>query len=324
MTSSRRPGGARLLGVLALMLAAPTAAHAESPPWAGSSVSLRNVVSAYELDKSNSQTWNPYYGLGLTISPRWRFGDVAYVSGALSMSREITQSDATTREGEIWLGDVSLTGGTSGLTLPVIGSRVGASLTAVFPSSKPSQSDTLQLGLRPALSLSHRFPVLAGLSVSYSGSLRFNMHRYTTGGQLDAPRIATCQGIECAELRHDGVRNVRWQHGHRLGLALGIIEGLSLSAGAGVYVSHLYDGVAAEDASVVPVEPINSRYAASYDAELTVGPFAGLSFGLGLSTFGPQRAPDQSIYDPFYNRFTQAYLDVRLDVAGLLSSDEEG
>ena len=303
---------------------ATAVADAPSSPldrWAGSRINLLNQANVWELDRGNSLTWNPYYAVGIGIAPRFRVLDGLSVGAAISVLREVTEADVTTDDGEWWFNDLSLSVSSSGIALPGIGTRIAGGLAVFLPTSKPSQAATLLAGIRPSVSVSHRFPLLKGLSLSYSGNLRVNMHEFTTPSR-EAPLIPTCRGAECAELSHTGVRNTRWQHGHRLGVSLGVLDWLSIGAGMGVYVSHLYDLAEVPDVGAPTVEPAHERYAQSADAELTVGPFRGLSVGLGISSFHPQFAPDQTRYTPFYNRFTQAYLDLRLDIAGLLSSKE--
>lgn len=306
----------------ATALAATPALAQEAPAWAASRVSLLNTVNTRQLDKGADLTWNPYYAMGIRVSPAWRLGESVSLGASLSVLREFTQEDATTREGEWWFDDLTISAGHRGVELPVIGTRLGGSLAVYAPTSKASQARTLQVGIRPAASLTHTFPVLAGLSVRYDGSVRFNAHEFTTASQNE-PLIAACRGLECDELSHTGVRNVRWQHGHRLGLALGVFDWLSISGGAGVFVSHLYDGIDVDTEAPDPVEPEDQRYLMAYDAELTLGPWRGISTGVGLSTYNPQRAPDQERYAAFYNRYTQAYLDLRIDIAGLVTPSEE-
>lgn len=293
----------------------------EPSRWAGSRVNLINQVNVWELDRGNSLTWDPYYALGVGLAPRFRLLDELTVGASIQVVRELTESNVTTRDGEWWFDDLSLSFSAAGIELPVIGTRVAGGLAFYFPTSKASQAATLQVGIRPSLAISHRFGVLSGLTLAYNGSLRVNAHEYTTAEQ-ETPLIPTCRGAACAELSHTGVRNTRWQHGHRVGFSLGLVDWLSIGAGAGLYVSHLYDLVPAEGAGAPTVEPAHERFAASTDAELTFGPWRGASIGLGVASFHPQLAPDQSRYAPFYNRYTQAYLDLRIDVAGLLTPEE--
>jgi hypothetical protein len=47
-----------------------------------------------------------------------------------------------------------------------------------------------------------------------------------------------------------------------------------------------------------------------------------LEVGLGYETVSPQLAPDSTYYNPFYNRYTTLYLDLRLEVDGLVAQIE--
>jgi len=305
--------------------AEPTATTEVAPApkpsrWAGSRINMLNTANAWQFDRGASLTWDPYYAIGFGLAPRFRIIDGLSIGASLNILGEMTESNVTTRDGEWWLDDLTLRLSSSGIALPVTGTRVSGGVAVSLPTSKPSQAATLVMGVRPSVSISHRFPVLSGLSLSYGGSLRVNVNRFTTP-QRDAPTIRTCV-TQCDELVHTGVRNVRWQHGHRLGLGLSVLDWLAIGGGFGIYASYLYDSATVVDAAAPIVEPAHARYAFSYDAELTVGPFAGVSAGLGLSTFAPQLAPDQTTYDPFFNRYTQAYLDLRVDVAALLTPEE--
>ena len=44
----------------------------------------------------------------------------------------------------------------------------------------------------------------------------------------------------------------------------------------------------------------------------------GLDLRIGMSTAGPQLAPDSSYYNPFYNRYTAVYLDLVCDLDGVV------
>ncbi|MCB9528091.1 MAG: hypothetical protein H6701_06785 [Myxococcales bacterium] len=315
--------GSRAVLILATaLLAATPAAADEAPAWAASRVSLLNTFNTYELDKSHSLTWNPYYAVGVRVSPAWRLTEDLSLGAGIALLREVTQSDITTEEGEWWFDDLTVSAGHRGIELPVIGTRLGGSLALFFPTSKASQARSMQWAIRPGLSLTQSFPVLAGLSLRYAGSMRYIDYEYTTSG-YEEPTNPCDRGIECAALRGSGLRNVRWMHTHSLGFALGVFDWLSLSASASVNVSALHDLIEVETNAPDAVPSEHHRYLMGYDAELTLGPWYGLSTGLGISTYNPQRAPDQTFYDPFYNRYTQAYLDLRIDIAGLIARREE-
>ncbi|MCA9539518.1 MAG: hypothetical protein KC620_11560, partial [Myxococcales bacterium] len=305
----------------ALLCAAPAAAG--DPPWRGTTISYQNTVSAYELDKSNSQTWNPYYAMGVQGTLNWFWLDRLYTRASIGLTRELTEADAETRDGETWWSDLTLTVGTSGWEVPVLGTRLGADVTFTLPTSKISQAQSLQFGTSPAVSIAQPFKLLSGLTLSYRGVVRINSHEWTTS-QRENTRLPSCRGIECAEGLHTGVRNVQWQHAHTGSVALAVLDWLSLSAQVGVVEQHLYPRADAEGITLEAVSNTDTRYLAVWGGELTVSPLSMLEIGLGLSTMNPQLAPDSTSYDPFYNRYSQLYLDLRLDVARLLGPLGEG
>ena len=290
-----------------------TASSAKKPsaPWSGSAMSLNQSVSTLSFDKSSELDYNPYYALTLGLAPSWRFHPKLYVSAGLSFSREITQPDNRNRADEIWLSDTRLTIGTPGWKIPVLAIQVAGQLTSTFATSPSSRAQTLIYGVQPGLSLSRRFGLLQGLTVAYSGGIRVNIHEYTTG-ELSAPRIATCTGATCAELINTGVRNTQYQQSHSGSLSLGIFQWLSLSTSFGVYMSHLYPAAVIESTSYQPLESTDTRYAVSYGLGAQFKVLSGVSTSVGMSTFNPQRTPDNDQYRPFFNRFSQVYLNMRL------------
>jgi len=63
-----------------------------------------------------------------------------------------------------------------------------------------------------------------------------------------------------------------------------------------------------------------------YGLGLTVTPIQALSIGLGAETGNPQLKADATYERPFFNRNTVVYLDLTLDIDGLvqqLTSNEE-
>jgi hypothetical protein len=66
-------------------------------------------------------------------------------------------------------------------------------------------------------------------------------------------------------------------------------------------------------------EPQNTRYLAHADMGLSFAPMPSLGITLGMSTVNPWLAPDSSQYTPVFNRYSVVYLDLTLDIAGLVS-----
>ncbi len=285
-------------------------ANSTPPKWSGSSISVGQAVSTLSFDPSAELDYNPYYAVTLGIAPNWAWNQWVYTSARLSLSREITQANARNRGDEIWLSDTSFTVGYTGYTVPVLGIRIASDLTGIAPTSPPSKAQTSIFGFQLAVSVSKRLSLLSGLNLSYRGSARLNLHQYTTS-ELVSPRIADCRGETCAQFINTGVRNSQYQQGHNLNLGLSILDWLTVTSGVGVYLSHLYDSAPAVDTEYSALTPMDTRYAISYSVGTTVALPHGVSASLGLSTFNPQRAPNNTFYRPFYNRFSQVFLDLR-------------
>jgi len=298
--------------------AAPAKAKA---PWRGSSLTLRTEASAISLDKGADLTYNPYAALAFSVNPRWWFGDWFYTSLDFSLARELTEADDTTKAGETWLGDLAVGVGASRFwTIPYAGIDLSAELKLITPTSKVSQARSLLVGLRGSFKMSRTFPVLEGLTVFYAAQGLKNFNRYTTA-QLDSPLIPGCVGdaSTCDRFSNTGYRNASGRLANAVGVSMDFLPWLGASVGFTHVMDFLY---AAQDddprISVVPQQPTDTRYLLAYDAELTFTPMKSLQLGLGASTINPQLAPDSSYRQPFVNRYTLVYLDVRLLVDGLV------
>ena len=77
-------------------------------PWRGSQVILGQAVSALSLDRSAELTYNPYYAMSLVFAPMWWATDWLALRGQFALAWEVTNSDITTREDEIWASDLTL------------------------------------------------------------------------------------------------------------------------------------------------------------------------------------------------------------------------
>ncbi len=306
----------------ALALAAPAAAQdAEPAPFRGSSMVYRNAMTAVSADPSSELTYNPVYTMSLSLAPRWYLAGETYVRAGTSVSRELTDSDWTTQQGEFILGDTTLGVGNSRLWVaPVIETAFSADLGVRLPTSKVSQARTLQVAIEPRVGISRTFPVLKGLSLGYGFAMAADLHEYTTG-EIESPRIPGCV-IDCERHVNTGVRNTRWRMSHTFSVGLGIFDWLSLGAGAGVHTHWLHPAMAVEGQSFEPQDDTSTRHYVNYDLEATVTPFSGFAVGLGATTYNPQQQPDSAYYDPVFNRFTELFIDLRFEAAGLASLGE--
>jgi len=293
----------------------------EGKPWRGTLLTYRNVASAISLEKDAELTYNPYYAMYLGFGPRWWFSKVFYVAGDVGVTRELTEADDTTYSGEFLLDDVFLKAGAANfLTIPVVGLDFSGSFSAIAPTSKLSDARTLIVGLRADLFVSRTFPLLKGLTVAYGLQGTRYLHEYTTA-ERDSPLIPGCNSPtgQCEAHLNTGDLNAAWRLMNLFSLSVDFTDWIGMSGAFAVITDYLYDSVDDERVSYVPTQPTGSRYAMLYEAELYAKPLPSLGVGLGVSTVNPQLSPDSSREDPFINRYTALYLDLRFDFDGFLS-----
>jgi len=287
--------------------------------WRGSAITWRNEVSARSFDKSAEPLYNPYYNMVWSFSPRFWVHEKLWLSSSVSVSHELTEADSTTFANESLLSDVQFTMGSS-VQIPVALIGVSGSLGASVPTSKVSQARTLYTSLSGSLGLSRSFPVLAGLSVSSSLRGARNLHEFTTS-ETETPRIGACDVAsgECDPFLNTGVRNVKWRMSNSGTLGLEFVEWLGMSVTAGIAHSWLYASTI--DQSLVSngvADPRELRYGMFQVVDLHATPMPSMRVALGMSTASAHRGPDQSPRTPFYNRDTTFYLNMTLDIDGLV------
>lgn len=303
-----------------LAVAAP-AATAEPAPWRGSIVSLRTDMTLLTMQKDAELTYNPYVALSLDVRPRWYFGKIFYVALDFSMVHEFTNADDTTKKGETWVGDLNLGGGAKNFwTIPAVGIDLSADLRVITPTSKLSQARTMNAALRGGLTLARNFKLLDGLSIAYTLQGTGYFYRHTTS-ESEAPLISGCSADDgsCDRFRNSGVRNSWFRLGNGLTISMDFLPWLGLDVAVVHRLDWLYK--AADDdprVSYVPQEPQNRRQSLAYDIGLRFTPMKSLGIGIGVSTLNPLQSPDSSNYAPFVNRYTMGYLELTLNVDGLV------
>ena len=317
-----------LVSSLALLCVSITGAHAELGvnDFKGSSLTYSNAVSLNSLDKGAEQDYNPYYGMLMTLAPRYWFLPRSFVSARLSLDKELTEPDDTTYKGETRLSDLTLGVG-SILHTWDFGLTTFGSVSARLPTSLASQARTMQTVLGGLIALTQALGSFG--SMSYVFGVNYNAFKYTTG-ELETPRIGSCAGasVGCDPFLNTGVRNAPWNTNHSVSLNVFPASWLFVSASVAWLTSYLYPASAQDErVSVIPQEPTNRRHAMSYGLEVDLQPKQWLILALALNTFNPQLAPDSTYYRPFLNRFSTLSLDLRFTlgvfrVAQASSSDD--
>lgn len=314
MLSARSPIARALIAALVLS-ATPAAAETS---WTGTGVSLRNTVSKNTLDEGAEPDYNPYYAISLGLAPRFNIDDI-YLRAGLSVVQEITQGSATA-DNRALLSDLTLGVGASPLFEDdLTGIRTGIAFDVQLPTSEASQTRTLIIGLRPSVSVSRTFDLLSGLTIGGSGSVTRFEHEETTA-RRDGPTIRGCSegAAGCDPFLNTGVRNAEWRLVGGLSLSLGVTEWMGLSTSASVIQDYLHDELTDPRTSLETVPQADTRELMSYDVAASFSPPGPVNVTVGMATTNPQLAPDSTYYEPFYNRYTTFYLDLRLDLGTLL------
>lgn len=308
--------------VLAVALLVSAPARADDEPWRGSGFGYRTTIGTAGLDKGQDITWNPYVASTFGLSPRWHLGDLLVLGADVDWTREHTQADGTTFADETLIGDVKGTVAATGLVkVPWVGIDIGLGLEVTAPTSKASQARTLLLGLGAGLDLSRSFDLLEGIQLGWTSRMARRFHRYTTSERA-TPLVPGCLSATggCDAFLNTGLRNSQWRMVHAASLQVSVTRWLSASVASGTVTDWLY-GLAdtPEAASFTPQEAPKARYASFFEASLGLSLGGAMDIALGLVTSSPQLAPDSSFYNPFYNRHSAVFLDLRCDLDGVVS-----
>ncbi len=305
----------------AVLGAGQTAASARLP-FRGTSLGVSTVATALSADRAADLTYNPYLALSLDINPRWWIGRIFYARGAFSLSRELTESDVNTFEGEFEPSDTTLgIGAYRFYTIPVLEIGISAAADVVLPTSKASKARTLDAAYAQTVRIDRSFDVFSGLSLAYTARATEYDHRFTTG-ESQAPRISTCGGISgsCDPFLNTGVRNPETQIAHIASVSFAPIDSLEVAASGAFYTTYLHDVAESDDVSFDVEDPTDTRWATGFGVSVGYTPAPPVTITVGTNTTNPVLASDGSYRTPFLNRFTLVYLDVTLNVAGLVAA----
>lgn len=299
-----------------------TAKDEEPAPYRGTVINWRNAMSALTLQKDAEPTYNPYYAMQLNTTARWWFDDTFFAGVDFGFEAELTDADYTTRSGELWWNDTYIRFGASRfLRIPVVDIDFSAGIDLIAPTSKVSQARTVYLGVRPSVTISRHFDVLGGIHLAYLFRATKYFNEYTTS-KLNGPIVPGCTGggTDCASLLQTGVRNPSWALTHLFLASFAFTDWVGVTGTVGLVSSYLYP-LEGDDSriSTQTVTGTDERHTMVYEFELWTKPMESLGVAVGASTVNPQLAPDSTYQQPFFNRYTTFYVDLRLDVAGLVS-----
>lgn len=284
---------------------------------ADSRLTFSTWTLATSLDKSAMPMWNPAVVSSLSASLRYRPHTNVRLAAAVSLNREWTENDWTTEAGEATWGDTTLTARILPFLPDAKGLRVFGDVGVHLPTSKASQAQTMIAS--PFLGVAAGWVWAPGgqaLGLDLSARVTRGLHRSTTS-ELESPWLANCLNLpeQCGAYVHSGVRNVAWSVNSRAVLWWSPLDSVSVAAMGGVGTDWLYPLSAAKVGAMTiepdPSDP-NARYVMLSALEVTWSPSNRLNFSLGVESASGQRAPDQSLRTPLFNRFSGVYFSVEL------------
>lgn len=286
-------------------------------PYRSSGVTLRSDVRATSLAPGAELSYNPYVAVNTQARLAWWFTEHLYTAGTVDVTRELTNSDWTTADGEFVAGDAVLNLGYDSIwTDPWIGLDFGAEGEVVLPTSKAAQAQTLIGEGALNLGVSRAFQLLEGISVGYTLRPALDWHRYTTGENA-GPSVGDCalSAGGCARFVNNGERNVNWSLSHDLVLQVSPLEWLRLTGRMGTVTSFLYPRAKIEGESLRAPQPEDARYLNYYQLAASFYPVKAIGVTVGTSTTNPQLDLSGHYYPPFFNRYTRLLVSLRADLA---------
>lgn len=293
-------------------------------PFYGTSVSYGHQLTAYN-PTPEVVAWSQRIGL----MPEFHFNKHVFVRSRLYLSQELTLSDSTNSPHEIELSDLWFDGVWTGWKEQITGIKIAGDLRATLPTSKTSQAASRLFTLGPSLNLSRTFPVLAGLSLIYSGRFTWRFNRFATrqnaGGQ-----ITNCAGLGLPEAclnTATGMRNVQADLLHGPTVSFSPHERFNISGTFLFQYAFLspLSSVPAEFANVPelqtnPATAVNTRDFVAFSLGVTWTPVDVMSLTLGAFTFSSQLDTESRYVFPLFNRNTVVSLDATFDIEAAVTS----
>jgi len=304
-------------------------------PWA-LPITWTQSLSAGTLSRGRDLTYNPTYAWNFTAVPRWNFDNGLSLGLLQSVDIELTQSDFTTGERQLWWGDTRLD---ATYTLPWKpgGTLIIPSLLISAPTSLISRAAGRYLGLGGRLLLIKPIPILGGLilggGVSYTGWIagsyggsrpdspfRCNVVNENNSGDsnsADCPIVGgptNVQHVLSAGLFGTLIPAAGWQ------INLSITGIWNIAAGTGTDCVNIDSGlVCLDDNSPSHVRTLTS-FGFSFGYDITT--YMTLSLGYSTLAFHPDSEGEESeglpIENPFYNENSQLTLSLQFRVDGLV------
>lgn len=316
--------------------AADSAASVEGEAETGVKLPYRGSLAIYEHSTrpwgytSEELTYNPYYVHSLSLRPRWYFNDHVWGRLQFDMEQELTNADDTVTQNEVRVTGTSLDFNYSELAL-VDNLTAAGRVTFGFPTDQISQLRTMYLstGLRAALN--YKVPsVLKGLSFDLAGGVTKYFNRYADG---DVDVLQYCSGSRgtAEACSSSGTMNPNFRLLWEASAIVQVLDRLAVTASFLIYNTWAYDVPDSEVHTLTGTADVarssdDTRLRAlnrfTLDVTYDFTKYFGVS--IGTDTYNGQLRPDSAYYNPFFNRFTNFYVDLNLTVDELVKAVSPG
>lgn len=308
--------------------------YSDALPFRNSRLIYENIFSAYQLNRGNDLTYNPYYAMSLSIQPRWYFTDELSVRLRFDIEGELTNADDTTEYHETRVSDLYLDVVYNPIyTIPRLDLDIGVGLRVMFPTSLESRADDRYLALGPDLRLGRVFDVLDGLVLAYTFRYMGYLSRYTDQSVEPVP-LSPCIGSDpLPSCMHSGKMNPQHSFSNAILLSLDFLRDQWRPMNFSIMVIFFntlnyrppatsVDVLAGGGSVDVPANDDAVRHVASiwYIFELGLEITDYLSVAIGTSTFSPQLRPNSTYETPFFNRYTNVYVDLTLGLERMVAA----
>jgi len=293
-----------------------TEAAPKKSVWRNTLFVYENAVSAYSFSKEAELTYNPYYAMSYRFAPRFYLYEGLSLRLDWSLEQELTNSDTTTKKHEPYWSDVLVDLVWGGLaTIPKAEIAFTPKIRFTLPASKGSQARTLYVAIGPGFDFLKTFDVLGGITLQWA--FRYTKHFNKYSGSVSEEPLLECPGTQASCPYYAmGPRNPSHTFSNSFLFEIRPIDALYFDIQVAVVNNILYR------TSPKTVEVIGGSYTVEesskntnhsglmqYVFELGYDVLPFMTIALGTNTYNPMLAPNSRYYAPFFNRYTNIYLD---------------
>ncbi len=297
-------------------------------PFRNSYIIYENTFSAYTLNKDAQLTYNPYYAMSYSFRPRYYIYKGLWVGLRWDLEQELTNADDTTKKRQVIWSDVLLDVAWTGVyTIPAVDILITPKVRIELPASLASQAKTLYLALGPGFDLTRIFDVWGGITLQYSFRYTKYFNQYTS--TLSEEPVLECPEKGGCQYDVIGPQNPSHRFLNDFILEVRPIPKFYISATVEVRNYLTYKVPEAEVDTLtgsVSLPSSGKRHQGLmwyvFDIGYDILPY--LTVSVGTSTYNPMLNPESEYYPPFFNRYTNLYLDIALDMDGMINAIVKG